>query len=72
MSIPQLSTGQPSTLRTYYRNCIAIFGTDSAATQFIAEKIAEDGEDAVVIQHETQMLHLLMNLHNAGLTGGKS
>jgi hypothetical protein len=64
VSTPVLSTGDPSTLRTYHQYCITIFGADSAATSFISERITKDGEDAVVIQAESQMVHMLRMLHH--------
>lgn len=59
MDTPLLSTGQPSTLGSYYDLCLAFFGRDSKPTEFFAEKIAEQGRDEVVIQPESQMMFLV-------------
>jgi hypothetical protein len=60
--VPKLSTGEDSTLETY-RNIAAILtGNNSAATKFLDDRIAKEGKDAVVIQHESQMLYLIVNL----------
>ena len=46
-----------------YRNLSRmLFGPDSEATQFLENKIAEQGENEEVIQHESQMIMLLMSL----------
>jgi len=63
MSIPTISTGEPSTLGTYKKIVdTQIFG--QKAIDFINEKIesSEKGEDEVVIAHESQMMHLLMSM----------
>lgn len=63
--IPTISTGQPSTLKTYRQIAFIMSGMrdDSPAVQFIDSKIAEEGEDAVVIQHETQVLMMFMEMN---------
>lgn len=65
--IPTISTGEPSTLRTYRKMAAIFFGEDSAATAFLDEKIAEspNGADEEVVQHETQVLYLLANLSSS-------
>ena len=50
----------------YHRDmCTFVFGEDSKATKFLDEKIATDpdGRDGVVFADETQMVHLLMQVH---------
>lgn len=59
----KLSTGQPSTLGTYLKNCTAMFGKESNAVKFLQRKVDEQGEDEEVIIHETQMLYLLGAIH---------
>lgn len=60
--VATISTGQPSTLRTYRKLAAVLTGEDSPATKFMDERIADEGEDAEVIQHESQMLYLIMQL----------
>lgn len=64
----KLSTGDDSTLGNYRKLCIAHFGAESKAVQFIDKKIAESphGENEVVIQNESQMLWLLTHEHHKG------
>lgn len=61
-----LSTGQPSTLGSYYDNCKMLFGDDSPATKYFAQKISEspDGADEEVIAAESQMMYLIGSLLN--------
>ena len=60
----KLSTGQDSTLASYLKLCLAVFGQDSAQVRFIMDKIAESPNGAYeeVIAEESQMLYLLVNL----------
>lgn len=59
-----ISTGQPSTLKTYREIALIMssFDEDSAAVKFFDEKIAEQGENEEVIQDERQMLLLIWNM----------
>ncbi len=63
----KLSTGDDSTFGNYRKLAAAFFGADSPATQFLDARIAEQGADAEVIQAESQMVALLMQLALAGL-----
>lgn len=63
MTAPTLSTGQPSTLRTWVDLSTTVFGADSPATKFLLDKMAEQGEDEAVLAPETQLLQALMALH---------
>jgi hypothetical protein len=67
----KLSTGRDSSLGEYLRICTAIFGEDSPATKFIAEKIKDspNGEMEEVIADERQMVWLLTKMH-IGETNG--
>ena len=60
--VPTLSDGSPSTLATYRKWANLLFGDKAVA--FIDQKIAEspNGENEVVIAHESQMLILLAEL----------
>lgn len=60
----KLSTGQDSTLASYLKLCLAVFGKDSPQVQFIMDKIATspNGAHEEVIAEESQMLYLLVNL----------
>jgi hypothetical protein len=64
-----LSTGHPSTLKSYRELSSTFFGDDSAATQFLDKKIQEQGEEAEVAVHETQMIRLLAEKHTRWLEG---
>lgn len=57
-----LSTGQPSTLGSYYDNCCAVFGSDSKPARFFADKIAEQGRDMEVVQAESQVMYLITTM----------
>lgn len=57
-----LSTGQPSTLGAYHDLCKAMFGEDSKATKFFADKIEAQGRDMEVVQVESQMMYLIMTM----------
>jgi hypothetical protein len=61
-----LSTGMPSTLKSYKTLCNLFFGPDSEQAAFIAKKISEspNGEDEEVIADESQMLYLLQSFNN--------
>jgi hypothetical protein len=50
------------TLIEYRRLSHLIFGEDSGATKFLDDKIAEQGADKKVTQHENKMLMLLTKL----------
>jgi hypothetical protein len=60
--VATISTGEPSTLKTYRRIAEALTGPGSKAVQFLDQKIRDQGEEAEVIQHESQMLILIMQL----------
>ena len=64
----KLSTGQDSTLGSYLKLCLAIFGPDSPQTKFIMEKIRTNpnGANEEVIAEESQMMYLLVNLPPEG------
>lgn len=65
--IPVISTGQPSTLRTYRQIAFFLDGLEEgAATKFIDEKIAETSEDEIVIADERQMIYVLMTISQDG------
>lgn len=58
MDTPKLSTGEPSTLGTYLHMAKAL-APGSKFEKFIQGKIAKQGEDAIVIAAESQMMYLL-------------
>jgi hypothetical protein len=58
--IHKLSTGDPSTLASYRKLCISMFGEDSKAVRYIDDLIAKSGEDEEVLADEVQMLNLLL------------
>ena len=62
--IPTISTGEPSTLKTYRKIALVLSGGDetSKAVKFFDDKIAVQGEDEVMIQAESQMMYLIMNM----------
>jgi hypothetical protein len=60
--VATISTGEPSTLKTYRKIAEALTGPGSKAVQFLDQKIRDQGEEAEVIQHESQMLILIMQL----------
>lgn len=62
----KLSTGHDSTLGNWYDLAVRVFGEDSPATQFLADKIASQGRDEEVIADEGQLLMVLGQLHNKG------
>lgn len=57
-----ISTGEPSTLGTYRKIAALLTGEGSAATKFFDDKIATEGADMEVIQHESQMMLLIGTL----------
>lgn len=57
-----ISTGEPSTLKTYRKMAAVLTGEDSPATKMLDEKIKDQGEDAEVIQDESQMLMLIVQM----------
>lgn len=60
--VATISTGEPSTLKTYRKISAALTGEDSPATKMLDEKIREEGEDTEVIPHESQMLFLIVQM----------
>lgn len=60
--VATISTGEPSTLKTYRKIAAALAGENSAATKFFDEKISCQGEDMEVIQSEQQMMYLIMQM----------
>lgn len=62
--IPTISTGEPSTLKTYRKIALTLSMGDksSKAVKFFDEKIAEQGEDEVVIQAESQVMYLIAKM----------
>ena len=64
----KLSTGQDSTLASYLKLCLVIFGPASPQVKFIVDKIATspDGAHEEVIAEESQMMYLLVNLPPEG------
>ena len=62
--IPTISTGEPSTLKTYRKIALVLSGGDetSKAVRFFDNKIDDQGEDEVVIQAESQMMYLIANM----------
>jgi hypothetical protein len=61
-----LSTGAPSTLKSYRDLTAAFFGETSAATKFLDDKIAKQGEDEEVIADEQQMIQMLFEIDQRG------
>jgi len=68
LPVPPLSTGDPSTLGSYLKLSRAVFGCNSAPVRFLESKIREstDGEAEIVIQPESQMVHLLGQMYLQG------
>lgn len=60
--VATISSGEPSTLKTYRRIALILTGEDSPATKMLDEKIAEQGEDMEVIQEESQMMMLIVSM----------
>lgn len=60
--VSKISTGEPSTLGTYRKIAAVLTGEDSPATEMLDDKIKEQGEDTEVIQHESQMLYLIVQM----------
>jgi len=58
-----LSMGLPSTLANWHMLCAFIFGTESPATQFIKDKMDEQGPDMEVLADESQLLYALGQMH---------
>ena len=60
-----ISTGDKSTLATYYKLSLFFFGPESVATKYIQKKITEspNGEDEEVIMSEQEVMNLLGSLH---------
>jgi len=61
----KLSTGQDSTLGEYRKLTVALLGEDSSAVKFLDKQIADSpgGKGEEVIAAESQMMYLLMNIH---------
>lgn len=57
-----ISTGEPSTLGTYRKISALLTGEDSLATKMLDDKIKELGKDMEVIQAESQMIYLIMQM----------
>lgn len=57
-----ISSGEPSTLKTYRKIAAALTGENSPATKFFDEKIKEQGEDEIVVQDERQVLMLIVQM----------
>ena len=53
------------TLGEALKLCTLVFGKDSKATKFLEDKVAKEGADEPVIQAESQVIHMLMTLHNS-------
>jgi len=52
----------PSTLGEYHDLCVVLFGKDSRATQFLAEKIMAQGRNEAVLAADSQMRYLLFSM----------
>lgn len=63
MATPKISTGEPSTLKTYRALAAILF---PKALPMLDKRIAEFGEDEVVIQDERQMLYLFGQIEFGG------
>lgn len=64
-TLPRISTGAPSTLKTYQKIAYVIDGfAEKQASAFIRQKIKESphGEDEIVVASESQVIALLMQL----------
>ena len=58
-----ISTGEPNTLGTWRNIALVLSGNeDSRAVKFFDGKIIQQGEDAKVIAHETQMMCLIISM----------
>jgi hypothetical protein len=57
--IPKISTGEPSTLKTYRQLVALLF---PKALPMLDRRIAEFGEDEEVMQDERQMLYLFAQI----------
>lgn len=55
-AIPKLSNGDPSTLKTYRKIATILF---PKALPMLDKRIENEGEDGVILAHETQMLQVL-------------
>jgi hypothetical protein len=66
VSAPTLSTGETSTLGVWLRLSTAMFGPSSPATEFLQQKVAEQGEDEAVVVDERQLLYALTQMHAGG------
>ena len=63
----QISTGEDSTLATYRKIAVTLFGESSNAVDFMDEKIKDSkiGGTEEVIVDESQMLHLFGSLQRS-------
>lgn len=59
---PVISTGEPSTLKTYRAIAAALTGEQSDAVKFFDEKIKDQGPDERVIATESQVIYLIMSM----------
>ena len=63
----KISTGEPSTLGTYRKIALALSGDEnSPAVKFFDAKIAEQGENEVVVADESQVMALIYNFMRTG------
>ncbi len=56
------------TLGYHWAHCVQFLGPESKATKWLEEKADNSfqGMDEPVMQHESQVVFLLLNLHNDG------
>lgn len=74
-TVPIISTGEPSILKTYRTVAYILDGfQEGKAVAFIDAKIAEspNRENEVVLADECQMLHILTELGLSTIKGGMS
>jgi hypothetical protein len=62
----KLSTGEDSTLGSYYKLCCAFFGKDSPSALYFAKKIEEQGETEEVIADEQQVMLVIAEMEQIG------
>lgn len=58
----KLSTGDDSTLSSYRKLALTLFGENSQALNFLDQKIIERGEDYKIILDEIRMIYLLSQI----------
>jgi len=63
-----LSVGLPSTLGSYLKLTVLVFGPESPAVTYLKEQIAEApaGEEEEVLAAESQMLYVISEIHSKG------